>query len=146
MQMRRILLVGAIGLLTSCGLTTSASDDPTQAPTRTPTRTPTSSATFDVSCGEVVLAQGEVLEVAGSTQRACLEDALRDGRSATLAITAPTVEGDPIVTSWHLSDDGTLTAVIDSTQDRFAGEPRVTRSSCGRVTELPDLLTCEPSG
>lgn len=80
----------------------------------------------------------------GATEVDCLERALRENRSAGLTITAPTVEGDPIVTSWHLAADGTLAADIDASKDRFSSEGH-THVSCGRVTELPNLLTCEPN-
>ncbi|KRE41003.1 hypothetical protein [Knoellia sp. Soil729] len=134
--MRRVLLLAAIGLLTSCG-STSVGENPTLAPLATPP----SSASDDVSCGDVVLDQGEQLTVAAAAELACLDRALEESRRAALTVTTPTAEGDPIVTSWQLTYDGTLTADIDSSKDRFGSEEH-SHVSCGTVTELPDLTTC----
>ena len=131
-----LLITPAIGLLAGCGGTQPTTDDSMPSP----------SSMAEIRCGDVVLGQGELLEVAGAAERSCLEGALRDGRSATLTVTEPTVEGDPIVTAWRLMADGTLTAVIDSSRDRFGGEPRMTRVSCGRVTALPNPMSCASAG
>lgn len=120
-----------IAVLGSCGSPTTRSDP-----------APPPEATAEFSCGEVVLAQGEVLEVAGSMQRTCLESALRDGRSATLTVTAPTVEGDPVTTAWVVTADGTLSADSDTSRDRFADPSGDYRVTCGRVTTLPRPLEC----
>ncbi|MFC7488390.1 hypothetical protein ACOCJ7_09175 [Knoellia sp. CPCC 206453] len=134
--MRRLGSVATLGLLAACGSHTSASDTPQAVP----------SATADIRCGSLVLDQGELLEVAGAEEIACLESALRERRSAALTVTAPTVEGDPIVFGWRLTADGTLTSDIDSSRDSFGGEPRQTRLSCGRITQLPNPLSCAQSG
>lgn len=146
--MRRLAALGLAGALAACGSAGVVGDAPGPASTPGASTSASSGTGADTGtdCGEVVLAQGQRLEVVGSRERACLAEALRDGRRATLAVTEPTVEGDPIVTSWTLAADGTLTAEIDSSQDRFGGEPRLTRVSCGRVSVLPDPLRCDGSG
>ncbi|MFW5470171.1 hypothetical protein ACOCJ4_09020 [Knoellia sp. CPCC 206435] len=150
--MRRLAALGLTGVLAACGSVSDVGDVPGPASTpgastsTGPGPAPKPGPGTDTDCGKVVLAQGQRLEVVGSQERACLEEALRDGRGATLSVTEPTVEGDPIVTSWTLADDGTLTADIDSSQDRFGGEPRLTRVLCGRVSALPDPLRCDGSG
>jgi len=70
---------------------------------------------------------------------------MRDGHRATLAVTTPTVEGDPIVVSWRLDNDGALSGDVDATQDRFAGSTKTYSVSCGRITELPTPLACDPT-
>ena len=120
-----------IAVLGSCG-----------SPTTPGNPAPSPDATAEVSCGDVVLEQGEQLALAAATELACLERALKESLSAALTVTGPTVEGDPIVTSWQLTSDGTLSADIDSSKDRFGSEDH-THVSCGQVTELPDMMTCE---
>lgn len=134
--MKRLAFVGLVAFTTACG--SPAASLPAAAPSKTPTA--------EVSCGDVVLGQGELLEVEGSAQRTCLEAAFRDGRGAALTVTAPTVEGDPIVTIWNLAADGTLVADFDSSRDRFGADPRLAKVSCGRVTALPNPLRCTASG
>ncbi|EAP98750.1 lipoyltransferase [Janibacter sp. HTCC2649] len=133
--MRRLIVVGTVALLTGCG---SSVASPRPA---TSSQTPTA----EISCGEVELGQGEVLEVGGAKERACFEGALREGRAATLAVSQPTIEGDPIVTTWRLATDRTLTGDIDSSKDRFGNQAH-TLVSCGRITQLPDPLRCAQSG
>lgn len=133
--MKRLAFVGLVAFTTSCG--SPAASPPTAASSNTPT--------VEVSCGDVVLDQGELLEVEGSAQRACLEAAFRDGRGATLTVTAPSVEGHPSVFHWQLSADGTLSADIDSSKDPFNSADH-SRQSCGRVTALPNPLSCAASG
>ena len=126
-------------LLSACGSSTPAPD---AVPSSRARSSPASSAQGD--CGEVVLRQGEMLEAVGARERACLEDALADGRSATLTVTAPTVEGDPVTTTWAVAADGTLSADSDVSRDRFADPSADYRVICGRVTTLPRPLECPP--
>ncbi|KGN40199.1 hypothetical protein [Knoellia aerolata] len=127
-----------MSVLVACGSSPPVADTPG------PEASPSESTGTD--CGEVVLRQGEQLEVAGATQRACLEEALREGRGATLTVTETTTEGDPVVTSWRLDDDGSLSGDVDATKDAFAGSLRTYSVSCGRITTLPTPLVCDSIG
>ncbi len=128
-------MAGVVTLLSACGSSTAAPDAVPSSP----------APSAEVDCGQVVLRQGEQLEVAGSRGRACLEDALRQGRSAALTVTAPTVEGDPVNTTWVVTSDGGLSADSDTTRDRFADPSADHGVSCGRVTTLPSPLECPPA-
>lgn len=137
--MKRLVLVGVLGFVVSCG------SPPTAPVSSRDSQPPQPSATAEFSCGKVVLKQGEELAVAGAKELACLEGALREGRRATLTVTAPSVEGHPSVFHWQLSADRTLSADIDSSRDPFSSDAH-SHHSCGRISELPDPLTCAPSG
>ena len=100
-----------IAVLRSCG-----------SPTTPGNPAPSPDATAEVSCGDVVLEQGEQLALAAATELACLERALKE----SLSDTGPTVEGDPIVTSWQPTSDGSLSADIDSSEDRFGSAAALT--------------------
>ena len=132
-------VAAVLTLVSACGSSATAPD-------AVPSLPASSGSSARVDCGEVVLRQGETLEVAGATQRACLEAALREGRSATLTVTETTTEGDPIVTSWRLHDDGTLSGDVDATKDAFAGSLKTYSVSCGRISTLPTPLACESTG
>ena len=134
-------VAGVVTLVSACGSSATAPDAVPSSVARSST-----ASSAQVDCGEVVLRQGETLEVAGATQRACLEAALREGRSATLTVTETTTEGDPIVTSWRLHDDGTLSGDVDATKDAFAGSLKTYSVSCGRISTLPTPLACESTG
>ncbi|MFF5083916.1 DUF4362 domain-containing protein [Actinoplanes sp. NPDC000266] len=77
-------------------------------------------------CGTFTLDQGErVPEDAGL----CLLTASKEGRVAQLEVTAPTVEGDPIITVYATRPDGGIEVVEDTRQDEF-GAKEVTREIC----------------
>lgn len=139
--MTRLALLAALGLLTACGSQAVPDPDPAASASASP------SVATEARCGAVVLDQGERLDVVAKDELACLDGALQSGRAATLTVTAPTDEGDPIVTAWHLTATGTLDAEVDASRDSFrASGPATTHVSCGRITQLPDPLSCAPSG
>ena len=137
--MKRLVFVGLVAFVTGCD--SPAMTPPAAAPSVTSSPTPS----LEISCGEVVMDQGEQLSSAGATELACLESALREGRRARLTVTAPSVEGRPSVFHWQLSADRALSADIDSSRDPFSSDAH-SHHSCGRISELPDPLTCTPSG
>jgi ABC-type glycerol-3-phosphate transport system substrate-binding protein len=51
----------------------------------------------------------------------CLSSAFEAKRTATLTVTELTTEGDPVVTTYTTTVDGTLVVVVDSTADTWAG-------------------------
>lgn len=75
---------------------------------------------------------------------ACLSAAAESGDGASAVFTAPTVEGDPIVSLW-LVDDENATIFIDNSRDAFAGDPFVwTRLDCTVNLPLPPSDTQFP--
>jgi len=72
-----------------------------------------------VDCGQVSLGQGESTIPAAKLD--CLARAADAGDPATLAVLAPTTEGDLIATTYSVVGVGTVNVVVDSTADRFAG-------------------------
>ncbi len=82
------------------------------------------------SCGEVVLGQGERVP---DDAWACLDDAFATG--AELVATAPTTEGDPIVTSSRVGPgiDG-LEILTDASVDRYGADRSSTQLCPGTVT------------
>ncbi len=80
---------------------------------------PTGSGADPVDCGQVSLGQGE--STIPAAQLDCLARAADAGDPATLAVLAPTTEGDLIATTYSVVGVGTVNVVVDSTEDRFAG-------------------------
>ncbi|GAA1359252.1 hypothetical protein [Catellatospora chokoriensis] len=72
------------------------------------------------SCGEVSLGQGEQMQQKAVQEIACLQRALKDGESAELKVTHPTVEGDPLRTYYRVLPQGRLEVYTDSTDDRYS--------------------------
>jgi hypothetical protein len=86
---------------------------------------PTTSAATD--CGRYVIQHaGERLP---DTAIACFLNAVAAGRSAYLAETRPTVEGDPIHMRYAADATGAVEVVRDTRQDDF-GRREVTRQTC----------------
>ncbi|WP_353950367.1 hypothetical protein V6K52_12065 [Knoellia sp. S7-12] len=142
--MKGLVCAGLVALVSACG--SAAGSPPASTPSvSTPSHTAANTPAAEFSCGEVVLKQGEEPAEAGAKELACLGRALKEGRRATLDVTAPSVEGHLSVSHWQLSSDGTLSADIDSSRDPFSSEDH-THQSCGRITELPDPLSCAPRG
>ncbi|MEH0842128.1 DUF4362 domain-containing protein [Micromonospora sp. CPCC 205711] len=81
-------------------------------------------------CGTWTVAQGGELPARAA---GCLLDAVRDRRPARLVVTRPTVEGDPITTSFVAGSDGRVEVTEDGRLDRF-GSRRIERRTCTAVT------------
>lgn len=70
----------------------------------------------EVDCGTATLAQGETPPAAMLT---CFLDAVAAGRTVHLSIVRPTVEGDPIPTSYRGYGTDSIQVTVDTRQDRF---------------------------
>lgn len=91
------------------------------------------------SCGEYTLDVGEQVPTAATE---CLEGAIAAG-GAELVVTAPTDEGDPVVTWIRALPSGGLEIWADVRQDKFAGEGSWQYSMCpGAVSWLGDPAEC----
>lgn len=92
------------------------------------------------ACDPVVLAQGEVVPPEAWD---CLNDAAA-ATGAELAVTTPTVEGDPI-TSYYRVGPGIegLEVYVDGTKDRF-GDPQHpwTYTSCPQTVDASEPAGC----
>jgi hypothetical protein len=96
-------------------------------------------------CGEYAIPQGAPGIPADRLD--CLSSAFDAKRTATLTVTEPTTEGDPVVTTYTTTTDGTLDVVVDATADQWAGtgativhyECRSATFTLGRV----DVGDCE---
>ncbi|WAU82255.1 hypothetical protein O1Q96_22345 [Streptomyces sp. Qhu-G9] len=107
----RIIAVAATSVLAAgCGML----DDPVKD--RWEARTEFS------SCGAVSLAQGEEIQKQAMREIVCLRRALKNGESAELKITYPTVEGDPIREYYRLTPQSRLEVYTDSTDDRYSDQ------------------------
>ena len=135
-----VAATAVVVVLSACGAAPPpAGDLPRPAPS------PPGSAGTDSDCGAVVLRQGELLEVAGATERACLErPCVRSQRDPQRQHTHG--EGRPIVTSWRLGPTVAERRHRPPAVTRYAGSPPRTRASCGVVTSLPSPLECGSSG
>ncbi len=99
-------------------------------PAPDPVAAPSQAAAEDVDCGTFDLGQGEELpESAGR----CLIDAVGAKRAARLQVSEPTVEGDPIVSTYTAYRGGGIELVLDSSQDGF-GPKAVTTQTCTAVS------------
>lgn len=110
----------AVLALAGCGTAGGTTDQGTPAET--------------VDCGKVSLGQGET--TIPSAQLTCLSGASAAGSPATLAVLALTTEGDVITTTYTVVDTGRVRMIIDSTQDRFAGDGAgLTQQTCDLSTD-----------
>ncbi|MDY0909992.1 hypothetical protein [Microbacterium sp. CFBP9034] len=87
------------------------------------------------SCGHIELNQGDDLPQEAID---CLADAGAPG--AELVVTAPTVEGDPVITYYRALPGGGIEVFTDMTQDAYGGG--WWHSSCPEATGIDDLATC----
>jgi hypothetical protein len=81
-------------------------------------RTPAADAAR-TRCGEYAVPQGTAGIPADKLD--CLSSAYAARRSATLTVTVLTTEGDPVVTTYTTTTDGTLDLVVDATADTWGG-------------------------
>ncbi|MBU2664206.1 hypothetical protein KOI35_11955 [Actinoplanes bogorensis] len=79
-----------------------------------------------IDCGTVILEQGDKLP---RTAAECFVDAASAGHRAYLAVTRPTVEGDPIPVTYTSNDSGHVEVVTDSRADGF-GPKTITTEKC----------------
>ncbi len=98
---------------------------------------PASPAPADADCGTFDLGQGETVPESASR---CLVDAVRTKRAARLAVSEPTVEGDPIRYTYTAYAGGGLEVVLDSRHDGF-GPKAVTTQTCSGVDLREGRLT-----
>jgi hypothetical protein len=124
--MRRTFLVAAVLL----SLTACSDPQPTPPP--------------GVSCGSFELGQGETLTVEAAN---CLLDSAEAKRAATLTQTAPTIEGDPITTTFTARTDGRIDVATDSREDRY-GADEITYDTCESASWVADqglvMNDCKP--
>lgn len=110
----------AVLALAGCGTAGGPTDSGTPAET--------------VDCGEATLGQGETTLPA--TPLTCLSDASAAGSPATLAVLTLTTEGDVITTTYTVVDTGRVRMIVDTTQDKFAGDGAgLTQQTCDLGTE-----------
>lgn len=79
--------------------------------------------------GQELTAEGSLDEEA----RRCFLDRHLSAQPAVFVEESPTTEGDPIVTVWRTSDDGTMEVYVDSTRDAY-GSGQWSRQPCRQLT------------
>jgi len=124
LRRRRVLGAMAAVALVGAGTVSLALTDEVPAPLPT-TVAASPSAPRMIECGTVTLGQAERLSDAVLT---CFLQAVDDRRPVHLSVTRPTIEGDPIITTFD-GDNGHVEVTIDSRQDRF-GAREVTHQTC----------------
>ncbi|MFE2095066.1 hypothetical protein [Streptomyces sp. NPDC059460] len=94
------------------------------------------------SCGEVSLDQGEEMQKQAAREIVCLQRALKNGESAELKATYPTVEGDPIREYYRLTPQGRLEVYTDSTDDHNSDQ-KWSFAECYTPEWLAEI-SCDP--
>ncbi|MFE5593656.1 hypothetical protein [Streptomyces sp. NPDC056549] len=89
-------------------------------------------------CGEVSLDQGEEMQKQAAREIDCLQRALKNGESAELKVTYPTVEGDPIHEYYRLTPQGRLELYTDSTEDHYSDQ-KWSFAECYTPEWLPEI-------
>lgn len=120
MRDRGIVALAVALLLAGCAVQST----PAAGPTPPPSVPPVGPGTRD--CGTLTLRQGQELP-ANAVQ--CVIEAVGARQPARLVITLPTVEGDPITTSYAVAVDGRVEVTTDSRADRF-GSGHLERRTC----------------
>ncbi|MFC6450456.1 hypothetical protein ACFP82_10210 [Cellulomonas gelida] len=141
-------VVGVVGVLvaalTACQQTAGAAV-PRSSATGTTTAATTPATIAASSCGVVRLDQGErVPEPAW----ACLDAALDAGRAASLVVTQPTTEGDPIVLTYRVGGDVQgMEVVTDDRADEFAPPDSrgLHRGLCTGTVRVAEPRDCRPA-
>lgn len=103
------------------------------APAERPAAVPGTAASGTAAvadCGTFTLDQGEEMPDAAAR---CLVDAAAAHRPARLHVTSPTVEGDPIPTTYVARADGRVDLITDTRLDKF-GARGITLSTCAAPT------------
>ncbi|GIJ79108.1 hypothetical protein SAMN05443287_101557 [Micromonospora phaseoli] len=107
-------------LLAGC----AAQPTPAAGPTSSPSIPPTAAGTRD--CGTLTLRQGQELP---PDALQCVIEATETRQPAQLVVTLPTIEGDPITTSYSVTADGQVEVTTDARADRL-GSGNVERQTC----------------
>ena len=96
-----------------------------------------------IDCGVQVIPQGGVLS---ETAMACVIDAAAKKRAARLQETRPTIEGDPIITTYAVRADGVIEVTIDATRDNFGHQGIKTKLCTGPVADrgMLSFAQCTP--
>ncbi|WP_137845589.1 hypothetical protein [Microbacterium sp. 2FI] len=87
------------------------------------------------SCGAYRLGQGQVIPQEAVD---CFAEAGVDG---VLKVTAPTTEGDPIITTYSRRSDGAIEVQMDMTQDPYGGGTAFL--VCPDAVSVVELGDCE---
>ncbi|WP_151773686.1 hypothetical protein [Streptomyces abyssomicinicus] len=103
-----------------------------------PVRDRWESRTPYAGCGEVRLRQGERMETHAAREIDCLRRAVEETATAELAVTFPTVEGDPIREYYRLTPQGRLEVYTDSTDDPHS-DRTWSFSACHAPEWLPEI-------
>lgn len=120
-------MVLAVLLLSGCASNSPGPGSGGDGPAATPDAVPSSEADVSAdftnrpelpSCGAVELDQGETIP---QDALDCLAAAGAGTAGAELVVTAPTVEGDPIVSYYRALPDGGIEVFVDMTKDSFGG-------------------------
>lgn len=126
-----LAMAAACVLLSGCAGPAATGDRPTLAPGSALNESPPPGASSDPvrqrfitrpsydTCGKVVLGHGRLART--STEWTCMTAAVAAGKGAELAVSAPTVEGDPIIYYLRVNPDGTSELYVDNSADRYAG-------------------------
>lgn len=137
-------VVGVVGVLVA-GLTACQQSAGAAVPRASATATTTPATIAESSCGVVRLGQGErVPEPAWS----CLDAALGAGRAASLVVTRPTTEGDPIVLTYRVGGDVQgMEIVTDDRADQFAAPDArgLHRELCTGTVRVAEPRDCRPA-
>ena len=142
--MKLLPILGPLLALAACTLPARPVDKPIAGPSiaaPSPSGSPASGVT---DCGVQVLSQGQGLS---ETAMRCIIDAAAGGRQARLQESRPTIEGDPIITSYLVRADGVVEVTRDTTKDRFGNAGIYTETCTGPVAQNGMLIftSCEPS-
>lgn len=87
-------------------------------------------------CGTWTIAQGEQL---ASEAADCLVEAVEQRQRARLIVTAPSVEGAPVLNSYLVHADGRVTVTIDSSRDPNSSTTLVWQNCVGPVQVIGPL-------
>ncbi len=142
--MKLLPVLGLLLAVAACTQPARPVNPPIAKPIETPSATPSATPTPVVGCGVHVLGQGGGLS---ETATRCIIDAAAGGRRARLQESRPTIEGDPIITSYLVRADGVVEVTRDTTKDRF-GTPGISTETCTGPVAKGGMLTftsCEPS-
>lgn len=113
MRLRIVVGIGLLAALAGCGAEETVEVVSPAAPAVT-------------DCGVFVLHQGEQISASAAD---CFIEATAAGDPATLEVTFPTTEGDPIVQTYRHTGDAKVQVVTDATQDNF-GSGKIETQVC----------------